>query len=43
MTRWDRFYEKQMEDQKLKALVEKELKALRTGAKIVERRIESER
>jgi hypothetical protein len=32
-----------MEDQKLKALVEEELKALRIGAKIGERRKRSER
>ena len=34
MTRWDRFYQKQMEDKELKALVEEELEALRIGAKI---------
>ena len=34
MTRWDRFYQKQMEDKKLKALVEEELEVLRIGAKI---------
>ena len=34
MTRWNRFYQKQMEDKKLKALVEEELEVLRIGAKI---------
>ena len=34
MTRWNRFYEKQMEDQGFKALVEEELEVLRIGAKI---------
>ena len=34
MTRWKRFYEKQLEDKKLKALVEQELEALRIGEKI---------
>lgn len=34
MTRWNRFYQKQMEDKELKALVEEELEALRIGAKI---------
>ena len=34
MTRWNRFYQKQLEDKKLKALVEEELEALRIGEKI---------
>ena len=34
MTRWNRFYQKQMEDKELKALVEEELEVLRIGAKI---------
>ena|SRR3989338_7281187 len=34
MTRWNRFYEKQIEDKELKALVEEELEVLRIGAKI---------
>jgi len=34
MTRWNRFYKKQMEDQGFKALVEEELEVLRIGAKI---------
>jgi len=34
MTRWNRFYEKQMEDKDLKALVEGELEVLRIGAQI---------
>jgi transcriptional regulator with XRE-family HTH domain len=34
MTRWNRFYEKQMEDQEVRALVEEELEVLRIGAKI---------
>lgn len=38
MTRWNRFYDKQMEDKKLKAMVEKELEALRLGEKIAEAR-----
>ena len=33
MTRWNRFYQKQLEDKKLKTLVEQELEALRIGAK----------
>ena len=34
MTRWNRFYQEQLADKKLKALVEQELEALRIGAKI---------
>ena len=34
MTRWNRFYHKQLRDKKLKALVEQELEALRIGEKI---------
>ena len=34
MTRWNRFYKKQLDDQKLKGLVEAELAALRIGRKI---------
>ena len=34
MTRWNRFYQKQMEDKDFKALVEEELEVLRIGAKI---------
>ena len=33
-TRWNRFYQKQLEDQELKALVEQELEALHIGAQI---------
>ena len=33
-TRWGRFYRKQMEDRKLKRLVEQELASLRVGAQI---------
>jgi DNA-binding XRE family transcriptional regulator len=34
MTRWNRFYENQLKDKKLKAMVEHELEALRLGKKI---------
>ena len=34
MTRWKRFYQKQLEDKKMKALVEQELEALQIGEKI---------
>ena len=34
MTRWNRFYENQLEDKKLKAMVEHELEVLRLGKKI---------
>lgn len=34
MTRWDRFYQKQLRNKKLRALVEQELEALRIGEKI---------
>lgn len=34
MTRWNRFYQQQLEDKELKALVEQELEALRIGEKI---------
>ena len=34
MTRWNRFYEKQLKDKKLKEMVEQELEALRIGEKI---------
>ena len=34
MTRWNRFYQKQLEDKQLKTLVEQELEALRIGEKI---------
>ena len=40
MTRWNRFYQKQLEDKKLKALVEQELEALRIGEKIAQLRDE---
>lgn len=40
MTRWNRFYQKQLEDKKLKALVEQELEALRIGEKIARLRDE---
>lgn len=38
MTRWKRFYEVQIEDKELKALVEQELEALRIGEQIAELR-----
>lgn len=41
MTRANRFFEKQMEDKKLKALVEEELEVLRIGAKIAALRDEA--
>ena len=34
MSRWNRFYQEQLEDKKLKVRVEQELGALRIGAKI---------
>ncbi len=34
MTRWNRFYREQLEDKKLKTLVEQELEAMRIGEKI---------
>ena len=34
MTRWNRFYENQLEDKKFKAMVEHELEVLRLGKKI---------
>lgn len=40
MTRWKRFYQKQLEDKKLKRLVEQELEALRIGEKIARLRQE---
>lgn len=40
MTRWSRFYQKQLEDKQLKALVEQELEALRIGEKIARLREE---
>lgn len=39
-TRWDRFYKRQLEDEKLKVLVEEELAALRVGAQIAKVREE---
>ena len=42
MTRWNRFFEKQMEDRKLRALVEEELKVLRKDTKILSHRKQSE-
>ena len=43
MTRWNRFFEKQMEDHKLRDLVEEDLKVLRDDTKIVSQRKQSER
>ena len=40
MTRWNRFYENQLEDKKLKAMVEHELEVLRLGKKIAALRAE---
>lgn len=40
MTRWNRFYQKQLEDKELKAMVEQELETLRIGEKIAELREE---
>lgn len=37
-TRWNRFYEKQMEDPKLRELVEKELDSLQLGVQIAKLR-----
>ena len=34
MTRWNHFYEKQLEDKKLREMVEQELEALRIGKKV---------
>jgi len=34
MTRWNRFYEKQLENKKLRAMVEQELEGLRIGKQI---------
>jgi len=39
-TRWNRFYQRQLEDEKLKTLVEEELAALRIGAQIAKVREE---
>lgn len=39
-TRWNRFYRQQVEDKKLKALVEEELEALRIGVQIAQLRKE---
>lgn len=38
-TRWEKFYEKQMEDPKLRELVEKELDSLRLGVQIAKLRV----
>ena len=35
MNRWDRYFQKQMEDPEFKALVEQELASLRIGAQLV--------
>jgi DNA-binding XRE family transcriptional regulator len=40
MTRWKRYYRKQMKDKGLKALVEQELDSLRIGAQIAQLREE---
>lgn len=40
MTRWKKFYEAQMEDEELRALVEEELEALNIGEKIAKLREE---
>ncbi len=40
-TRWEKFYESEMEDKELSALVEEEIEALRIGEKIAELRKES--
>ncbi len=37
-TRWSRFYERQMEDKRLRRLVEHELEALRLGVRIAKLR-----
>jgi hypothetical protein len=37
-SRWKRFYEKQMEDEKLRALVETELENLQSGVQIAKLR-----
>jgi len=34
MTRWNRYYKKQMQDKEFKALVEQELASLRIGARL---------
>ena len=34
MTRWNRYYQRQLEDRKFKALVEQELAGLRIGAQL---------
>ena len=34
MTRWKRFYQRQMEDESLRTLVEQELQALRIGEQV---------
>lgn len=40
MTRWKKFYENQMQDEELRALVKEELEALRIGEKIAKLRQE---
>jgi len=40
MTRWNRFYEKQVENKKLRGMVEHELEALRIGESIAAMRQE---
>ena len=39
-TRWNRFYKRQLEDERLKALVEEELASLRIGAQFAKVREE---
>ena len=34
MTRWNRYYQRQLEDRKFKALIEQELASLRIGAQL---------
>ncbi|MFQ5695287.1 MAG: helix-turn-helix domain-containing protein [Terriglobia bacterium] len=40
MTRWNKYYQRQMEDKEMKALVEQELQALRIGEKVARLREE---
>ena len=35
MTRWNHYYQRQLEDKKFKALIEQELASLRIGAQLV--------
>ena len=40
MTRWNRYYQRQLEDRKFKTLVEQELTSLRIGAQLAAMREE---